>query len=289
MYFNSDQNINFNVSEFFSDDFFSDTDENNPLDDLPCVSLDKIADDSTSDSTISPSDGYTSPMNLPPDKLQRDTPITNASPPENNSDSSPIHPNELLNNVFQSNNNDLSCSKGAQFYPLNNCQTSLPLSPFYASCLPQNNQVLCPKDYSQMTNSFQCKGQILTQMPQQNAFVGYQVSTYGCCSCFLTVGTISTCNHITSVDQMKAYLQRKISGNSGVRFNKATLHYLYNIFASTFNWSPLSRNEKRKKQYVFKRLFDNKYQVIDLIQKYPSIIDQVLLVKGLSKIKNSNQ
>lgn len=93
-------------------------------------------------------------------------------------------------------------------------------------------------------------------------------------------GTVSSCSNIKNVKQMKEYLQLIISGNKNLRFNKKTLHYFYNLLAGMFCWSPLTRDEKRNKNLVFQKLFKNRNLVIDSINKYPSIIEQVFIIKG---------
>lgn len=81
-------------------------------------------------------------------------------------------------------------------------------------------------------------------------------------------------------DQLKEYLQFLISGDKKIRFKKEKLFYLFDIFVMMFGWVPLNRKEKRNKKLVFKRLFENKNVVVECIERFPSIIDQVLLYEG---------
>lgn len=81
-------------------------------------------------------------------------------------------------------------------------------------------------------------------------------------------------------DQLKEYLQFLISGDKKIRFKKEKLFYLFDIFVMMFGWVQLKRKEKRNKELVFKRLFENKNVVVESIERFPSIIDQVLLYEG---------
>ena len=93
-------------------------------------------------------------------------------------------------------------------------------------------------------------------------------------------GALKMGGRINSPNDLKEYLQKKISGDKKIRFNKTKLFYLFDIFVKMFGWRPLNRTEKRKKELVFQRLFENKQDVLDSIEKYPSIIEQVLVCQG---------
>lgn len=93
-------------------------------------------------------------------------------------------------------------------------------------------------------------------------------------------GALKVGDKINSPNDLKEYLQKKISGDRKTRFNKTKLFYLFDIFVKMFGWRPLSRTEKRKKELVFQRLYENKQDVLDSIEKYPSIIEQVLVCQG---------
>lgn len=288
MYFSQDQNINMDISEDFpSEDVYSDgSDGRDPIDELPFIKLDKIGENPNDSFSSSPrNDPPPSLPSIPPDKQQDQMP----SPDPFSCDTStgpPRNPHMgLIDAKHQHLLNDASSRA-----PIFQQNYQIPNQPYIINPPPVLAPGFCfaPANPALVNYALPCHSHIFCQC---SPCFGCNVSCFGCNAGFPAImGTNnSVCNQINSVDQMKAYLQRKITGRSDVRFNKKTLHYLYNIFAQSFGWRSLTRTEKRNKQLVFKRLFDNKVQVVQCIQSYPSIIEQVLLVKGLSKLKNSEQ
>lgn len=218
-----------------------------------------------------PGDPPSTPPIVPPDKQLGSPPNVLKCDPQQ----SP--PNTLYDVDFNiSSHKDVS----SQNSTINQQSYQAPQNAYsimYGNSMPLTNQ-----NFYQ--NNFLYQSSCQFQYFPQNYPYNFSMTSFCCNDCSFN-GTLCLCKQITSANDMKAYLQRKITGNSGTRFNKKTLHYLYEIFALHYHWGPLTRAEKRNKMHVFKRLFENKFLVIDYIQKCPSIIDQVLLKKIISTKK----
>lgn len=117
-------------------------------------------------------------------------------------------------------------------------------------------------------------------IPASTSMQDLYSNIFGHAACSVKRTVKSSCDQIHSIKDLIQYYQLRITGYKNIRFNRTTLHNLYNIYANIFGWKPLTRKEKRNKDLVFKHLFSNKDLVIGITEKNPSILVQVLLDRG---------
>lgn len=281
-YFNSEQNTsNIDASDSSYEDIYSgiemkDSDE----DDIAFIIID---DDPTHPSNLSnkvDSSPPPSPPNVPPDKQNdsssSDSPHDNRSPPskggtsptegELNDGSPPNVPPHQIPDVKP----PIGC-------PIFQCI----LMPNPGMVIPNFPPCVCPVSYPP-----QFFYGIPNASPSMN---NCSALSFGCNACLFQRVSHSICDQINNANQLKMYLQKIISGRSETRFNKDTLHHLYKLLAKMFGWGELTRSEKRNKQLVFQRLYENKLQVIECIQNCPFIIEQVLVKRGINKMEKQKK
>ncbi|OHS98526.1 hypothetical protein TRFO_08787 [Tritrichomonas foetus] len=73
---------------------------------------------------------------------------------------------------------------------------------------------------------------------------------------------------VNTIYSFRSYLNRRVYNNPHTQMTKQVLHFLYELFIPVLNIPPLTRNEKRNKDLVYRKLFFFKQSIVFLLENY---------------------